>query len=56
MYKITLTDITGRDRRTRGRLKREEETYLQVKLEQDKKKRREYGLAGKKERGFLSNL
>lgn len=56
VYKITLTDITGRGRRTRGRLKREEETYLQVKLEQDKKKRREYGLAGKEERGFLSNL
>lgn len=32
-------------------LKREEGLYLQVKLEQDKKKRREYGLAGKKRNG-----
>lgn len=52
VYKITLTDITGRGRRTRGRLKREEETYLQVKLEQDKKRGGNMGWQGKRKGDF----
>ena len=47
VYEITLTDITGRGGRIRLA------TYLQVKLERDRKKRREYGLAGKKGKGIF---